>query len=246
MPELSAVIITLNEERNIGRCLDSLQGIVQDIVVVDSFSTDKTKSICSEYKVNFIERNWEGYSATKNFGNTQAKFDRILSIDADEALSAELGAAIIAAKKEGAYSFNRLTNYCGTWIKHGGWYPDVKLRIFDRRHARWEGSIHEQLVLDHGVETHHLPGDLLHYSFHTVDQHRAQAEKFAQLKAEQMHAKGRRYSILLHLLAPLWKFLQQYILKLGLIDGLSGWRIAWISAGSVAKRYRYLRKLKEQ
>lgn len=243
MPKLSAVIITFNEERNIGRCLESIQGVVDDIVVVDSFSTDGTKAICTAYGVNFIEREWQGYSATKNFGNDQAKNDHILSLDADEALSPELKASILNAQDDGAYSFNRLTNYCGKWIKHGGWYPDVKLRIFDRRTAKWEGSIHEELVLDVGVHTHKLHGDLLHYSFYTVEEHQAQAQKFAKLKAEQMKTKGRTYNAALHLLAPVWKFIQQYCLKMGFLDGASGLRIARISAGSVAQRYKELKAL---
>ena len=138
---LSVVIITYNEERNIGRCLDSIKDIADDIVVVDSFSTDKTEEICIPYNVNFIKRSWEGYSLTKNFANKQAKHDWIFSIDADEALSEELKHSIMQAKKIGinqTYEICRLTNYCGHWIRHSGWYPDIKLRIFDRGTSDWQ------------------------------------------------------------------------------------------------------------
>jgi glycosyltransferase involved in cell wall biosynthesis len=126
MLQISAVIITFNEEKNIGRCLDSIKDIVDDIVVVDSFSSDATQSICEKHKVNFIQRKWEGYSETKNFANKQAKYPWVLSLDADEALSDELK-KIILNLKSGAElktcSFNRLTNYCGSWVKHSNWYP---------------------------------------------------------------------------------------------------------------------------
>lgn len=245
MPQLSAVIITLNEERNIGRCLQSVQGVADDVVVVDSMSTDKTAEICAEYGVNFITRKWEGYSTTKNFANAQAKYDWILSLDADEALSDELKASIIEAKKGEmkTYRFSRLTNYCGQWIKHGGWYPDYKLRIFDRRKAQWEGSIHENLVLQGSTPVETLKGDLLHYSFYTIDGHIAQADKFARLKAQQMYDKGKGFSPLKAAFAPAWKFFQQYFLKLGFLDGYYGLVIAKISAQSVGMRYVILKEL---
>ena len=135
MLQISAVIITFNEEKNIGRCLDSIKDLVDDIVVVDSFSSDATESICEKHNVNFIQRKWEGYSATKNFANQQAKFSWVLSLDADEALSVELKKTIQELKKGTELktcSFNRLTNYCGSWIKHCNWYPDKKVRLFNR------------------------------------------------------------------------------------------------------------------
>lgn len=245
MPQLSVVVITLNEEKNIGRCLASVQGVADDIVVVDSNSTDRTAEICKEFNVNFITKEWEGYAATKNYANAQAKHDWILSLDADEALSDELKASILKAK-EGemkAYQFNRLTNYCSKWIRHGGWYPDVKLRIFDRRKTRWEGIIHEVLVMDEGEQIGTLQGDLQHYSFHTIEQHVAQSHTFAKLKAQQIHAKGKRHNLLKVAFAPAWKFFQQYFLKLGFLDGYYGFVIAKISARAVALRYVYLKEL---
>ncbi len=245
MPQLSVVIITYNEEHNIGRCLTSAQGVADDIVVVDSMSTDKTKEICEGYGVNFITREWEGYSATKNFANEQAKHDWILSLDADEALSDELKVSILAAKEGEArfYRVSRLTNYCGKWIKHGGWYPDYKLRLFDRRRTKWEGLVHENLVVEGHPKTKNLKGDLLHYSFYTMDDHLQQADKFARLKAKQMFEKGKSHNLLKTIIAPTWKFFHQYFVKLGFLDGYYGFVIAKVSARAVRQRYDYLKEL---
>jgi len=132
--QLSVVIITFNEEKNIARCLDSVATIADDIVVVDSFSTDNTKHICEEKNIHFIEHKFDGHIEQKNWAITQAKHQYVLSLDADEALTKELQVEIIKAKNNwqyDGYSFNRLTNYCGVWIKHCGWYPDKKLRLWD-------------------------------------------------------------------------------------------------------------------
>lgn len=245
MPQLSAIIITLNEERNIRRCLESLLDVADDIVVVDSFSTDRTKEICEEFGVNFIQREWMGYSATKNFANEQAKYDWILSIDADEALSDKLIQSISEAKNGDAdtYRVNRLTNYCGQWIRHGGWYPDQKVRLFDRRNTQWQGLIHETLQFKNTPKIKTLKGDLLHYSYYSVDEHIAQAKKFAQLKAKKMNEKGRKYNPLVAQLSASIKFLKMYIFKLGFLDGKYGYTIAKISANAVLEQYEALKNL---
>ena len=141
--KLSAVIITLNEEKNIARCLDSLQGVADEIVVIDSFSTDDTEKICSAYGVRFIQHPFDGYIEQKNYGIQQAVYTHILSLDADEALSDELKQSIGHFKMHwhaDGYSLNRLTNYCGHWIYHCGWYPDTKLRLWDKRYGQWAGE----------------------------------------------------------------------------------------------------------
>lgn len=245
MPQLSVVIITFNEERNIRRCLESLLGVADDIVVVDSFSTDKTKEICEEFGVNFIQKEWEGYSATKNFANTQAKHDWILSIDADEALSKELSVSITEAKKGGpdTYKVNRLTNYCGQWIRHSGWYPDQKIRLFDRRNTEWQGFIHETLVFKNTPTIKSLRGNLLHYSYYTVDEHRAQTRKFALMKAKNMKEKGKKYNPLEARFRSIYKFFRTYVLKLGFLDGKFGLTIAKISAYGVMEQHKALKNL---
>lgn len=248
MPQLSVVIITFNEELNIKRCLESVQEIADDIVVVDSFSKDKTEEICRQHNVRFIQRKWEGYSDTKNFANAQAKHDWILSLDADEALSEELKNSIIEIKKgqaSGTYKFNRLTNYCGTWIKHCGWYPDTKVRIFDRRNAKWEGKIHEQLITS-GAPAILLKGDCLHYSYYTLDQHYKQSDKFSTLSAQSLFERGKQASLFQLWISPAVKFINDYIFKLGFLDGLAGYTICKISAYTTYLKYKKLRGLNKK
>lgn len=246
MPQLSVVIITFNEEKNIARCLESIERIADDVVIVDSFSTDATESISKKYNVNFISRKWEGYSATKNFANAQAKYDWVLSLDADEALSEELKKSILKAK-EGqelkTYKFHRLTNYCGSWIKYCGWYPDTKIRIFDRRITKWEGIIHEKLVIDSKQEATLLNGDCLHYSYYTIEQHLLQVDKFSTLAAQNLFEKGKKASLLQLWLSPVVKFISDYFLKLGILDGAAGFTICKISAKHSYLKYKKLREL---
>ena len=154
MPKLSVVIITFNEERNIGRCIESVREVADEIVVVDSFSTDKTRAICEKHGVNFIEHAFDGHIQQKNFAITQAKFPHQLSLDADEALSEDLKTEILKIKNDwryDSYRMNRLTNYCGKWIHHCGWYPDTKLRLYDSTKGVWGGvNPHDKFELNPG------------------------------------------------------------------------------------------------
>ena len=246
MPQLSVVIITFNEEKNIERCLLSVQGIADDIVVLDSFSSDQTETICKKYKVNFISRKWEGYSPSKNFANAQAKHDWILSLDADEALSDELKKSILElkAKQElGTAAFNRVTNYCGSWIKHGGWYPDTKIRLFDRRITQWTGIIHEELSFSKQVNIQHLKGDCLHYSYYTIEQHYQQAEKFTTIAAKDLFEQNKKASGVKLYISPVVKFFRDYIFKLGFMDGAAGFTVARISAYATYLKYKKLNDL---
>lgn len=194
MEKISATIITYNEEKNIERCLKSLQGVADEIIVVDSFSNDQTKEICLKYNVAFFERAFIDYSDQKNFAIGQANYKLILSIDADEELSDQLKKSIIDIKHNWqyeAYSFNRMTNYCGKWIKHTGWYPDVQIRLFDKTTIKWVGIIHEKLDVSKDAICH-LKGNLLHYSFYSINQHIAQINRYSDLKAEQLYQKGKK------------------------------------------------------
>lgn len=198
---LSAVIITLNEEKNIARCIRSVIGIADEILVVDSFSTDKTKEICIGLGVKFVQQSWLGYVEQKNYANNLAEFDWILSIDADEALSEELCNSIKKIKdklnENTVYSMNRLTNYCGKWIHHCEWYPDTKIRIFNRKHVCWTGKlIHETLKIPEKFSVNFLKGDLLHFSYYTREDHYRQIDKFTSLTAMEAYEngeKGRNY-----------------------------------------------------
>lgn len=246
MPQLSVVIITFNEEKNIERCLLSVQGIADDIVVLDSFSSDQTEAICKKYMVNFISRKWEGYSPSKNFANAQAKHDWILSLDADEALSDELKKSILELKAKQELStaaFNRVTNYCGSWIKHGGWYPDIKIRLFDRRITQWTGIIHEELSFSKQVNIQHLKGDCLHYSYYTIEQHYQQAEKFTTIAAKDLFEQNKKASVVKLYISPVVKFFRDYIFKLGFMDGAAGFTVARISAYATYLKYKKLNDL---
>ena len=249
--KITAVIITHNEEKNIVRCLESLQGIADEVVVVDSGSTDKTEELCSKYDVRFEKHPWEGYSGQKNFANGLATNYWILSIDADEALSDELRNSIISLKQSeisdtDVFSVNRLTNYCGHWIHHCGWYPDRKIRLFNRNAKHWTGEIHE-ILADTGSATaeHHLHGDLLHYSYYGVEDHIRQADKFSTLTAQEAFRKGRKASVAVIWFKPKWKFFKDFVIKGGFLDGYAGYQVCKISAFATFMKYSKLRMLQQ-
>jgi glycosyltransferase involved in cell wall biosynthesis len=245
--KLSATIITLNEERNIERCIDSLLPIADEIIVLDSFSTDKTEAICNAKGVRFEKREWKGYSNAKNYLNNLASHEYIFSIDADEAPDETLQKSILEAKKQGfhsIYAVNRLTNYCGRWIRHSGWYPDIKTRIFPKGKSRWEGEyVHEELVIEGSPEPALLDGHLLHYSYYNYREHRERADKYSQLTAQKLFAKGKKASFIKPFLSGLGRFISMYIIKKGFLDGIMGWKIALISAKSNIFKYKELRRL---
>jgi glycosyltransferase involved in cell wall biosynthesis len=240
MQKLSAVIITHNEEQNIDRCLTSLQNIADEIIIVDSNSTDKTLEIAEPYKAKVFQKEWLGYSEQKNYANSKAENDYIISLDADEALSEELKQSILKLKKKGftdAYAFNRLNNYCGSWIKHTSWYPDTKMRIWNRHLGKWEGEIHETVKFNTETETKHIKGDLLHYSYYTVNEHIAQANKFSEIAAEAKFQDGKTVGIPKIIFAPFFKFIKEYFIKLGLLDGFNGFIISMIASHETFLKY---------
>ncbi len=247
MNKLTAVIITYNEEQNIKRCLRSLQHIADEIVIVDSYSTDQTEKIALEFdKVRFFKHEWQGYSAQKNWANSLASNDLIFSIDADEVVSPELEKSILnvktTAKPGEAFVVTRLTNYCGRWIRHSGWYPDKKLRIWFRNEGRWEGMLHEKVVFDRTPAIKELKGDLLHYSYHSISQHLQQIDKFTDIGAAEAFERGKRSSLFKAVYKSVWKFVRDYFIKLGFLDGYYGFVICYLS--SVATFVKYV-KLKE-
>jgi glycosyltransferase involved in cell wall biosynthesis len=248
MQSLSAVIITRNEARNIGPCLRALQGVCDEVVVVDAESTDNTRAIAEGHGARVTVRAWTDYSNQKNFANGLATHDLVLSLDADEVLSPELRASILEVKRDGAqgaYSMHRLTNYCGSWVRHGGWYPDTKVRLFDRRQARWEGAhVHETLALAPGTPITLLKGDLLHYSYHTIADHETRIERYSDLHARKMLAEGRQAGVVKLWLSPAAKFLQGYLLQGGFLDGRAGYDIARLSARAVHLKYAKLNALR--
>lgn len=251
MDNISAIVITKNEERNIGRCLDSLKDIANEIIVVDSGSTDATRDICLAHHVRFVNHPWEGYSAQKNYANSLATHPWTLSIDADEALSPTLRSTLAALKQRGldpstAYRFNRLTNFCGDWIHHCGWYPDTKTRLWPTGQAQWTGTIHEQLILTPDLHTVTLKGDLLHYSYYTIDDLARRQPPYYQLAASQALQAGKRAPMAAIVLKPLWTFLRDYILRLGFLDGHAGYILCRMNAHYTFMKYTTLRQMAKQ
>lgn len=248
--KISATIITLNEERNIDRCIRSLLPVADEIVVLDSHSTDKTEEICKQHNVRFEARDWEGYTASKNYLNKLAQFDYILSIDADEALDGALQQSILKVKEHQdpeIYSVNRMTNYCGKWIKHSGWYPDVKVRLFPKNECYWSGEfVHEELVYPTNLGVIQLDGHLQHYSYYDFKDHRERADKYSTLTAKKMHHAGKNASVLKPYLSGLGRFISMYLIKAGFLDGKMGFKIAQISAASNVFKYKELRRLNQE
>jgi glycosyltransferase involved in cell wall biosynthesis len=231
MVKLSALIITYNEERNISRCLDSLIGVVDEVVVVDSFSKDKTKEIALSKGARFVEHAFEGHIEQKNWAISQATYPHVLSLDADEALSPELRQSILQVKQNWqceAYAMNRLTNYCGHWIRHGGWYPDTKARLWDSRKGQWGGdNPHDKFELfDPSASLGFLEGDILHYSYYSRQEHQERTSKYGIIGAQALLKRKAKGLFLKQFTNPPLKFFKSYISKLGFLDGSDGLFIA--------------------
>ena len=244
------VIITLNEERNIERCIKSVQGLATEVVVVDSLSTDRTQEIARSLGARVVEQPFLGHIEQKNFAIEQASHTWILSLDADEAVDDQLRSSIQVALTSGkadGYRMNRLTNFCGQWIRHGGWYPDTKLRLFRKGEGAWTGTNpHDRYELKSGLRSEWLKGDLLHYSFYTIEEHLRQIDKFTDIAAEAKWKKGVRSNGLKILVKPVAKFIKCYLLKLGFLDGYFGWVIAKNSAYATYLRYTKLRAIQSK
>lgn len=247
---ISAVIITLNEERNIERCLRSLTGVVDEIIVVDSYSKDKTEEICRSYNARFIQQSFLGHIQQKNFAIDQSTSEWVLSLDADEALTEELRQNIIQVKSNPSfdgYRMNRLTNYCGNWVKHCGWYPDTKLRLVKKNSARWTGvNPHDRLEMNGNEETGWLKGDLLHFSYYTKDDHLRQIEYFGDIAARELFQRGSKSSWSKIIGKTIAQFIKSFIIKRGFLDGRTGWNISRLSAYATFRKYVKLKKLHEE
>jgi len=248
MIPISAVIITFNEEKNIERCILSLQEVADDIVVVDSYSKDRTKEICLSLNVRFVEHTFEGHIEQKNWAITQAKYPHVLSLDADEALDEVLKDSIRKAKENwtaDGYTMNRLTNYCGHWVRHCGWYPDKKLRLWDARLGSWGGvNPHDKYSMhDKNATTVQLEGDILHYSYYSLQDHYKQVEYFTTILAKAQYEIGKKAPIIVLYTSQIVKFIKDYFIKKGFLDGKTGLQICRISAFATFTKYRKLRAL---
>jgi glycosyltransferase involved in cell wall biosynthesis len=246
--KLSVVIITFNEERNIGRCLENIQDLVDEIIVVDSFSTDNTESICNGYPVKFIKNPFGGNIKQQSFACSQASHEYILSLDADEILSEELKNNIRIVKEKGfdkdAYIMNRCTNFCGHWIKHGMWYPDKKLRLYRTAKGNWGGiEPHGLIVMQPNSSAGYIKGDILHYSYHSLEEVIIRNNKYTNIMAKTMFNQGKKATWFHLTISPLWAFLSGYIFKLGFLDGTDGFFIASSVAYQTMTKYAKLLNL---
>ena len=252
MNKISVVIITMNEALNIERCLRSVLPIADEVVVVDSFSEDATEEICKRHNVRFISHAWEGYAGSKNFADSLATYDLILSIDGDEALSDTLIQSIKEVKERKiagneVFAMNRLNNYCGQWIKGCGLYPDTKVRLWKRGFAQWEGLIHEWLVYKEKPQTTLLKGDLLHYSWETPEAFRKQQFHFAELGAQSYFDRGKKTGFLPWLFSPSINFIRTFFFKGGLCYGKTGFSICRTLMQANRRKYELLReKIKDK
>ena len=268
--QISAVLITLNEERRLARALESLS-FADEILVLDSGSTDRTREIAEAHGARFISHPWEGYARQKNFAAEQAKFDWILSLDADEVVTPELAAELREIKAQGApgplgpdaaagFRMPRLAWYRGRWIRHSGWYPDHKLRLYDRRSARWVGDyVHERVEVEGGMDAkidskvRTLRGDLQHFTCDSLDDHFRTVDRYTTLAAQEAyaHSKSRSKSngwvlpraLAMTLAGPPWKFFETYFFRQGFRDGFAGLVIAWMAGYYVHQKYAKLWRL---
>ncbi len=245
MHPISATLITLNEERNIAEALQSLSW-VDEIVVVDSGSKDATVQICRQFTNRIIHREWTGYADQKNFAVEQASYDWIFSLDADERPSPELCREIQDLARKGfplrAYKIPRVAFFLGRWIRHGDWYPDYQLRLFDRRCGRWEGGrVHESFKTRE--KTGFLKGEIHHFSYRSLSDYLKRLETYSTLAALDYHESGKTATVLKLIADPLGVFIKAYILKRGFMDGVPGFLAAAMGSISVFFKYAKLYEL---
>jgi len=244
--KISAVVITYNEERNIEAALQSLAGIVSEIVVVDSLSTDKTVKIAKKYTDRVFERKWTNYADQKNFADSQAAGPWILSLDADERVSPELRAELLKLKEGepevSAFSVARRVFYLGKWIRHSGWYPDRRIRLFRKERAHWEGQyIHEKLVVDGEVKK--LTGAIHHQTYRNIGDHLARINQFSDLGAQKLYALKRKCRWYHLCFLPFFRFTKSFFLKLGFLDGFAGLVVSVLNGYAIFIRYAKLREI---
>ena len=243
MIRLSGVVITYNEERNLPRCLESLRAVCDDLVVVDSGSTDRTRQVAEAHGARVLVRPFDGFTTQKNFALEQAAFDHVLSLDADEWLSPELAASIQAARRDwtaDGYAFNRLNFYGEKPVRSCGWYPDAKVRLWDRRRGRWSGGLlHEVVVLEPGAREAWLPGDLLHRAYERAGQLVAKMQSYSDWWAREQ-AHRRRVGPAGLLLKTAGAFFKSWILRRGVLDGYEGLAVSVSNANGVFYKYAKL------
>lgn len=244
--EISAVIITYNEEDRLEGALKSLAGVASEVIVVDCHSTDGTVRIARRYTDRVFERAWTNFADQKNFGNEKAVHPWILSLDADERLSPELRKELLELRKSepacDAFSMPRLVFYLGRWIRHSGWYPDRKIRLFRKSRAHWEGKyVHETLALQGTLRK--LNGPVHHFTYRNIAEHLARINKFSDLGAQKLYAEGRKCRWRHLFFLPFFRFVRAYIWRLGILDGFPGLVISVLTGTAAFARYAKLREI---
>ena len=247
---LSIVIITKNEAHIIGNTLRSLQGVSDDIIIVDSGSTDDTVAICKKFNATVIETTWNGYGPNKNKGINTAKNDWILSLDADEAIDEVLKEEILKLKPENENVVYKLTYrnfFCGKRIRFGVWAGDEHIRIFNRKKIKWdEAEVHEDLVLPANVKVQSLKGKVLHYTVNNITEYSDKTIAYARANAKKYYGRGKKTGFIKLYLAPAFNFLQHYIFRLGFLDGWEGYLICKTNAWYTFMKYVFLRELNKK
>ncbi|MCX6302572.1 MAG: glycosyltransferase family 2 protein [Bacteroidia bacterium] len=250
MQKISAVIITMNEEQLIEQCLQSLDDVADEVIVVDSFSTDSTEQICKKYNVKFVQHEFKGFMDQKNYASSLASHPYIFSLDADEVLSEELQKSILEVKnniKYEGYTVNRLSRYCGQWIRHSAWYPDPQLRLFKADRGNWGLiNVHERFIMNHDSRISKLKGDLLHFPCKSEDDLAEKIEKYSNIAATEFYEAGKRAWFTTPAFHMIWRFFQTYFIRLGFLDGKNGFVICKTGAYSSFLKYSKLRKLAKE
>jgi glycosyltransferase involved in cell wall biosynthesis len=244
-PPLSVTIITLNEENNIARAIESVRGFAQEVLVVDAGSADRTVEIARHLGAKVLINPWRGFGQQKNFAATHAAYDWVLNLDADEEISPELAVEIqqTLERDEGrsivGYSVPRLSKYLGRWIRHGGWYPNRLVRLAYRKKAAWtEPDVHEEWIVHGSVLP--LAHNLFHYPFRNISEQIETNLRFSRLGSEVLRKRGQKRNVFLLIFKPLGKFFETYLLKSGFRDGIPGFIISVNAAHSIFLKYAYL------
>src|SRR5689334_19979137 len=243
--KITATIITLNEERRIARAIESLR-CCDEILVLDSGSADRTVELAEKLGARTIESPWRGYAGQKNWAAEQASNDWILSLDADEALSEALEGEMWSLKKTGpkhdAYTMPRLAQYMGKWILHSGWYPDRKVRLYDRRKAKWVGGfVHESVQVDGRIG--HLEANLLHFTCDSLSEHLKTMDRYTTLGAEELVSHKTKIGLRHLIVDPMWTFARTYFFQRGFLDGTEGLTIAYMAALYAFLKYAKARNM---
>lgn len=245
MPALTAILISYNEEQDLPCALASLAEIADEIVVVDSGSTDRTCEIARSFGARVYARKLDSFAEQKNYAASLSSNDWILSIDCDQELSPELRASVLAWKQQtpdkNAYEIIQLTNYLGEWIRHSGWYPEFRVLLYRRDKGKFVAALHERVRVEGPLGR--LDGHLFHYTIRSLAEHRAKLDAMSTIAAEDMLAHGRKSWRAAMIFAPPWTVVQRLVFQLGILDGRRGWLIAWLSGNYIYLKYRKLGRL---